>query len=274
LFDVVDFNKHCEEARGVRLGLAGIPIYYSRCSNCGFCFAPEFSTWSQEEFLTRIYNDDYVRVDPEYIETRPKRIAAFLLSMFPKLPGSVRHLDYGGGNGLLAKILRESNWNSISCDPLLDGNASLDGLGKFDLITAIEVFEHVPDLQKLISDLRFLLAPDGLVLFSTVVSDGEIHANQRLNWWYASPRNGHISLFSRKSLAILAQRGHWNFSSFSNGFHVFLSPPPPLGKSPHESVGSGGRRTGAGRNCRRLRYQRIAFQCICCFQGGQPRNSG
>jgi SAM-dependent methyltransferase len=221
LFDVVDFNKHCEEANGVRFGLAGIPIYYSRCGNCGFCFAPEFYTWSQERFLAMIYNDDYVRVDPEYIEIRPRRTAAFLLSMFPNLPESIRHLDYGGGNGLLANILRESNWNSISYDPLIDGNVDVGHLGKFDFITAFEVFEHVPDVQKLVSDLRLLLVPNGLILFSTLLSDADIHATQRLNWWYASPRNGHISLFSRKSLRFLAQGCHWNFVSFSNAIHAF-----------------------------------------------------
>jgi SAM-dependent methyltransferase len=227
LLDVVDFNKSCGEAKGVRLGLAGIPIYYAHCVDCGFCFAPEFSAWPPEEFTARVYNDEYTRVDPDYIETRPRTNAASLLSIFSNLSGTIRHLDYGGGNALLVKILRESNWNSISYDPLVDRNISIDSLGKFDLITAFEVFEHVPDVQKLVSDLRLLLAPNGLVLFSTLLSDGQIHAKQRLNWWYASPRNGHISLFSRKSLSILAQSCHWNFGSFDVGFHAFFASVPP-----------------------------------------------
>jgi SAM-dependent methyltransferase len=234
LFDVVDFNKSCEESNGKWLPLAGVPVYYARCAACGFCFAPEFSTLSPEEFKAWIYNDEYILVDPEYVETRPRKNAANLLALFPDLPASVKHLDYGGGNGLLVNVLRESNWNSVSYDPLLDRDISIERLGKYDLITAIEVFEHVPDVQKLMSDLRLLLSPDGFVLFTTLLSDGNIHANQRLTWWYASPRNGHISLFSKRSLEILAKgrtpNAKWNLASFSGTTHIFYTAMPSWAK--------------------------------------------
>jgi hypothetical protein len=76
------------------------------------------------------------------------------------------------------------------------------------------------------SNLCYLLIPGGLVLFSTLLSDGNIHSNQKINWWYASPRNGHISLFSKKSLDILAKKNGFNFVSFSIGFHVFFTDVP------------------------------------------------
>ncbi len=226
LLDVVDFNKSCEEASGKFLGLAGIPVYYALCSDCGFCFTPEIATWTLQEFEERIYNDEYILVDPDYTETRPKTNAANLISMLGDQARFIKHLDYGGGNGLLANILKKSNWQSVSYDPFVDRNTSIDQLGKFDLITAFEVFEHVPDVQRLMSDLRSLLSPDGIVLFSTLISDGNIHSNQRINWWYAAPRNGHISLFSRKSLAILAQNNGVNLGSFSEAIHVFFANVP------------------------------------------------
>lgn len=225
--DVVDFNKSCEEANGKFLSFAGIPVCYALCGKCGFCFAPELATWKLKEFEERIYNDEYVLVDPDYIETRPRANAANLVSMFGDRAHSIKHLDYGGGSGLLAQILSQSNWQSVSHDPFADGNVSFERLGIFDLITAFEVFEHIPDVQKLMSDLRSLLSPNGLILFSTLLSDGNIHPGQRLDWWYASPRNGHISLFSRNSLAILAQENGFNFCSFSAGFHVFFTKVPP-----------------------------------------------
>ncbi len=227
LLDVVDFNKSCEEARGKFLGLAGIPVYYARCNNCGFCFTPELATWKLEEFAERIYNDEYVLVDPDYIEARPRSNAANIISMFGDRAYSIKHLDYGGGDGLLTNLLNASNWQSVSYDPFVNKNVRIDQLGKFDLITAFEVFEHVPDIQQLMSNLRALLAPNGIVLFSTLLSDGNIFPNQRISWWYASPRNGHISLFSRKSLVILAQNNGFKFGSFSAGFHVFYTKVPP-----------------------------------------------
>jgi 2-polyprenyl-6-hydroxyphenyl methylase/3-demethylubiquinone-9 3-methyltransferase len=72
LFDVVDFNKSCEEIRGKFLPLSGVPIYYVQCSNCLFTFAPEFKNWSENDFLEKIYNDQYIEIDPDYSEARPQ----------------------------------------------------------------------------------------------------------------------------------------------------------------------------------------------------------
>lgn len=226
LLDVVDLNKSCEEPNGKFLALSGIPVYYALCGNCNFCFAPEICAWPLEEFEEKIYNNEYIFVDPDYIEARPIANAQAMISIFGKLPHEIKHLDYGGGNGALAKELEKSGWNSTSYDPFVDKGTRIDQLGKFDLITAFEVFEHVPDVHKLMSNLRTLLAANGMILFTTLTTDGEIHSNQRINWWYASPRNGHISLFSKKSLAILAQNNDLNFGSFSAGFHVFFTEVP------------------------------------------------
>jgi len=227
LLNAVDFNKSCEEAKGKFLSFAGIPVSYALCRKCGFCFAPELVTWKLEEFEEKIYNDEYVCVDPDYIETRPRANAANLISMFADRAHSIKHLDYGGGSGLLTQLLRASGWQSVSYDPFVDRNLRVEQLGQFDLITAFEVFEHVPDVHKLMSNLRSLLCANGLVLFSTLLSDGNIHAGQDLDWWYASPRNGHISLFSRNSLEILAQANGFSLGSLSTGFHVFSTKVPP-----------------------------------------------
>lgn len=227
LLDVVDFNKSCEEARGKFLSLSGVPVYYARCGNCGFCFAPEFAAWTPEEFEARIYNDEYALVDPDYSQARPRENAAYLISMLGDRASAIKHLDYGGGSGVLAQVLREADWQSASYDPFADRSMGVEQLGRFDLITAFEVFEHVPDVNELMSNLRALLAPSGLVFFSTFLSDGNIHPQQRLAWWYASPRNGHISLFSSRSLEILAEEYGLNFGSFSKNNHIFFSTVPP-----------------------------------------------
>jgi len=96
------------------------------------------------------------------------------------------------------------------------------------LITAFEVFEHVPDVNALVSQLNLLLDDEGIVLFSTLLSDGNIEKNRRLDWWYASPRNGHISLFSKRSLGLLAEKYEFNAGSFSAGYHVFFRKQVPV----------------------------------------------
>ena len=220
LLDVVDLNKSCEEARGLFLPIAGVPVYYSLCDKCGFCFAAELHRWSIDEFSARIYNDDYKQVDPDYLEGRPRANAQLLANMFKNQVLDIRHLDYGGGNGVLSAELFAAGWNSTSYDPFVDGPLSED-LGTFNLVTSFEVFEHVPDVNHLISTLSSLVEEDGMVLFSTLLSDGILARNQRVQWWYASPRNGHISLFSRGSLALLGKKEGFDLVSFSPNLHAF-----------------------------------------------------
>lgn len=217
----VDFNKSCEEPRGKFLERSGIPVHYVLCQACQFCFAPQFATWGLEDFAEKIYNQDYVQVDPDYLELRPRNNAATLMALLGEQGPKLRHLDFGGGGGLLSQVLRAANWQSTSFDPFVDKGVAPGTLGRFDLITAFEVFEHVPDANELIKTLSALLAPDGVVLFSTLVSDGNLVPGQPLTWWYASPRNGHISLFSRKSLLLLGAKEGFNVGSFTEGFHAY-----------------------------------------------------
>ena len=218
--DVVDFNKSCTEHKGDFLRLSGIAVYYYLCRGCGFCFAPGFSKWSLEEFEKNIYNPQYHQVDPDYESLRPEANAATLKKILAGKEEEIRHLDYGGGNGQLSDLLQQAKWDSISWDPFVDKERPVESLGRFNLITAYEVFEHVPDVNALMNNLDMLLSQDGIILFTTMISDGSILADKRLTWWYASPRNGHISLFTRKSLGLLAETFNFRFGSFSNAFHV------------------------------------------------------
>jgi SAM-dependent methyltransferase len=218
--DVVDFNKSCEEARNKFLPISGIPIYYAICENCGFCFTPEIYQWEISDFASKIYNEGYIEVDPDYVDVRPRSNAKILSDLFEHQKKIIRHLDYGGGSGLLSQLLREKQWQSVSYDPFYNKDQQIEDLGKFDLITAYEVFEHVPSVEKLMLELSSLLVDNGLILFSTLLSDGQIKKNQRIQWWYAAPRNGHISLFSQASLSILANRAGFSLGSFSTGFHA------------------------------------------------------
>jgi hypothetical protein len=99
-------------------------------------------------------------------------------------------------------------------------------LGHFNLITAYEVFEHAPDVLQLMSQITSLLTADGIFIFSTLISDGNINPRQRINWWYASPRNGHISIFSKNSLGVLASKYGFQFGSFSSDMHVYFKTVP------------------------------------------------
>lgn len=227
LYDVVDFNKSCTEAQGVHLPLCGVPIYYRRCGACEYTWAPEFREWPDQDFLNYIYNEDYIHVDPDYLTVRPEGNAASVAKLFGHERARIRHLDYGGGNGSLSSLLAQQGWDTTSYDPFPGDGTSAESLGKFNLITSFEVFEHVPDPNILMASLRMLMDDsECLVLFSTLASEGNIVPRGRLNWWYASPRNGHISLFSIRSLAVLAEKYGLGFRSFNATTHCFYTTLP------------------------------------------------
>lgn len=223
MLDVVDFNKSCEEARQHFLPLSGRPIYYHRCPGCGFVLAPEFAQWSDQEFQQHIYNDAYIDIDPDYVSTRPNACAGFLQHLFGEVKGQVRHLDYGGGSGVLSNALGKQGWNSRSYDPFPRNEQRISDLGKFNLISAFEVFEHVPDVNALMDNITSLMEDQCVVIFSTLLNDGQIQPHGRLSWWYASPRNGHISLFSKQSMVLLAERRGLQFGSFDHTTHCLFN---------------------------------------------------
>lgn len=219
ILDAVDFNKSCEGEK-VSLPHAGHSVEYFYCPSCGFCFAPGMYIWSIEDFKSKVYNADYALIDPEYVELRPTRFADMIDQLFGAQKNRLAHLDYGGGNGRLSEVLRERGWRTLSYDPLIDASVGVHSLGRFELVTVFEVFEHVPDMHALMANLDAVLAPNGLIFLSTLLSDHAINPHGPLDWWYAAPRNGHVSLYSTLSLDMLFGQHGFKWRSLTPDKHV------------------------------------------------------
>jgi SAM-dependent methyltransferase len=223
--DLLDFNRSCEDHKGPVLPRSGRLVAYCLCPSCGFCFAPEFLAWEASDFAKYIYNGDYERVDPDCKGERQKDQIEVLERLLGGGKDRISHVDYGAGLGLLSGQLAERGWQSTAYDPYL--NRGRKPAQRFDLVTAFEVFEHVPHPNALMDDIQSLLKQDGLLLFSTILSDGLIRPSSPLDWWYAAPRNGHISLYSAKSLRLLMERHGFQLVSLSSGYHYAFAGKPP-----------------------------------------------
>lgn len=200
-FDVVDFNKSCNQPEVYPFDASGVPVSYFRCSVCRFLFTQFFDDWTPQEFARFVYNEDYIKVDGEYAGIRPEREAD---AMSRRLAGlkHLRILDYGSGSGVFADRLRTHGFENVtSYDPF---SSPARPSGQFDVITCFEVLEHTPAPQATLVDIASLVDPSGCVIFSTAIQPptiGEIRAN----WWYVAPRNGHVSIYSLNALARLGQ---------------------------------------------------------------------
>src|SRR5206468_12089783 len=130
-----------------------------------------------------------------------------------------RILDYGGGHGVLAERLGAAGFSRVETyDPFVPRH-SVRPTDRFDCIVCFEVVEHSTDPAGVFAELNDFLASPGLILFSTLLQPPDID-RQGLNWWYAGPRNGHVSLYSRASLEKVVQRLVFHSGSFIESVQV------------------------------------------------------
>ena len=218
LYGVVDFHKSCEEARGLRLPLSGVPIYYRRCAACAFLFTDAFDDWSDDQFKKYIYNESYRDIDPDYETIRPQSNAADVVRLWSAYKEDTRVLDYGGGNDAFCTALRAHGFPvAVSYDPMVPERAQLPEQ-KFELVTSFETFEHTPDPAGTIAKILECVAEPGLVMYSTLVQPADFDSHG-LNWWYVGPRNGHVSIYSRQALQIAWNRHGYKAVSLADNIH-------------------------------------------------------
>lgn len=212
----VDFAKNCEERRGVVLPRTEAPIHYHRCGDCSLLYTRAFDGWSHAEFRRWIYNDGYAAVDPDYVSVRPMANAATVAALM-KRNGLTRTLDYGGGNGDLARALMARGFDAASWDPMEPGQ-TLPGQRDFQLVTAFEVMEHTPTPRATAREVTASAGARGVVLFSTLALDTA--GPRAVDHWYVAPRNGHITIHTRASLQALFARLGWQVHHFGDAYHL------------------------------------------------------
>jgi SAM-dependent methyltransferase len=207
-----------------------------RCLSCAYAYIAD----PRLDF-ERIYDEAYYRgegVDPsvnyddELDNPRSVRrhewrgIVRWVSSVTP-LSAKHRWLDYGCGAGGLLGFLREQGvceavgYDQGHVTPRLAGrgldvvsDADLGGLrGAFDVVTAIEVLEHLVDPLAELAKIRALLRPGGLLFLTT--GNAEPHRDHLTKWGYLVPEI-HVSLFEPRTLAVALERT--GFAPISTGY--------------------------------------------------------
>jgi methyltransferase family protein len=222
LFDVVDFNRACHPERYLS-GLAAVPVYYHRCIGCDLVFTSAFDRFTSDGWRKHVYNEVYYDTfDTEYETVRPHLNAELMRATCrAHASASIRGLDYGGGHGRLAKILQDSGIAYATYDPYGYSDKIDRGSELFNVISSFEVLEHTASPRETIEDLLTFAANEFVLVASTQTSDDLIDTRRRLNWTYVAPRNGHVTIYSRKALACLAEQYSLDYLQVSRGLHLF-----------------------------------------------------
>jgi Methyltransferase domain len=145
--------------------------------------------------------------------------AAYLVSKLFRVRDA---LDFGGGDGLLCRLLRDYNVNCYVKDkyavPTYSQGFTEPDFGAPNLVLAFEVLEHFAAPARELENL-FQSRPK-VLLAST-----EIYDRQRADWWYLASESGqHVFFYSEKAVQIIAERFGYS-SLLSGGFLLFVRKP-------------------------------------------------
>ena len=212
-------NKDRIVGEPVRDGVDAVDYLY--CGFCGFLFSRHLDSYSHSELSSTIYDEYYwTQLDPDDRSTVPLTfIRRFMVGKQKRI------LDYGCGHGHGVSLLRAKGYDAFGYDIGTDFVAQhcsndWDELpSRYDFIFSFEVVEHLVEPVVLFEDLDRCLTEDG-VLFCTTYLYQE---DQGRDFWYIAPRNGHVSLFSRRTLQYLSARYGLDYISlFRPHHHLFL----------------------------------------------------
>jgi hypothetical protein len=209
---------------------------YYECVRCAALQIPA-PTWLEEAYRNedqpRFWNPDggrFIRNFSVY-----SHLCAFRDSGV--LTDESRLLDYGGGFGLLARMLLDGGFDAWQADPYVNrpffgperhiADLRAQPTGAFDAVTAFEVLEHLTDPIRVGDELRRLLKPGGVAVFSTGIYRAGIHGP---DWPYLSTESGqHVTFWSRQALSHFAARLGFRsvgYSPGAEGFNIVCTESP------------------------------------------------
>lgn len=177
--------------------------------------------------------DEYARIDAlhELRKNNFNKVLRLLESILGKSRG--RLLDVGSGHGWFLKQAKDKGYEVLGVEPdsemtkfTLDSGLPVrlgifpDALKEnenFDIITFNDVFEHLPNVEQALQDVRRHLSPRGLLMINLPSSSGFIFQIASIlaklgfpgglnRMWQMGLPSPHLWYFNRKQLATLAHQ--------------------------------------------------------------------
>jgi 2-polyprenyl-3-methyl-5-hydroxy-6-metoxy-1,4-benzoquinol methylase len=199
----------------------GVTLDIYRCANCDFLFCPDVN-----DPLAQYQAMD----DPEYEASREERVLQChkLLDKLLTHVGGGLLVDVGAGSGVMVEAALARGLDAIGVEPSesLAQQAAQRQLPveckvlseltvpqKANLVTLIDVIEHVDDPRQLLADCVAQMADDAVCVMVTPDVDSLCARLLGKRWWHY--RIAHIAYFNRKTLQTLLDSAGLEIIEFS-----------------------------------------------------------
>lgn len=189
-------------------------IEYFKCGECGLIQTEE-SYWLEESYSEAIMQNDVGIVNRNIALSK---ITKTIIPIF--FDKKSKYLDYGGGYGLLVRMMRDCGfdfyWFDKYCQNIFAKGFEAEEGCKYELLTAFEIFEHLADP---VAELGEMLKFSRNILFTTeLVPAGDPKPTE---WWYYVLEHGqHISFYKKITLKALADK--YQLKLYSDGKSIHL----------------------------------------------------
>lgn len=184
------------------------------------CDACEAAFFQNPNWLETAYSAAISSLDTGIVERCVD--VANVLTPFLWSKRGLTAVDYGGGIGLLARLMRDRGYDFTSWDPISSYVLPLPKSDEnhVDVITMIEVLEHLTDP---VTVLRDCISRCDLVFISTHLIP---EAGLTSDWYYLQPNTGqHIFFCSEITLKTIASTLGVMVTSNGANLHVFHRKP-------------------------------------------------
>ena len=186
------------------------------CMQCRSLYCP-YSPWYNSEMYYGDYYTHHGIDEPPLVARRLTEITAD----FSRYRQTNRLLDVGCGAGSLLQAARDNGWDAQGIDVSVSAVSHSRNLGfevfhgelkeaqlakgQFDVITAVEILEHLSDPATVVNEIHRLLRPGGLFWLTTPNCRSLAARLMGLGWRVVSPPE-HLQLFSVEGLQTLLLR--------------------------------------------------------------------
>jgi len=195
-------------------------VSFFKCNDCEFIQTDE-PYWLEEAYTPALSPLDVTLASRQaYFSQLTENI---VLNHFDS---ANNFLDYGGGSGLLVRMMRDKGYSFYRQDKYSENIFSqyFDILDlpsqarSFELLTCFEVLEHLPDPLKEFSEM---FSFSGNIFCSTLLQPN-LSVEELEKWDYFGELHGqHVSFYSAKTLQKIARRFDKNCYSDGVQFHLF-----------------------------------------------------